>query len=173
MNVPATLDARLRFVYDGGAVARFHTVRTIQVDSDARHSFGVAWIVTLLTEGRPSSELLLAALSHDLAEQTVGDVPAPAKRALGIGDTLNALEDRVLTEAGLFVPLSEEGQRTLKLADNLDGLMFCAQELRMGNKYVEEVGERYWSYIQRMNPQEGPEADVAAAVYRIFKEARA
>lgn len=169
---PTTLKARIQFIYDGGAVSRFHTVRSINPDNDARHSFGVAWLIYLLTEGLTTANLLMAGLSHDLAEQTVGDVPAPAKRSLGIGEELNALEDKILADAGFGFTISDREQRILKLADNLDGLMYCAQELRMGNRFVAEAGERYWQYIQRQAPLEGPEMDISNAIYAIFKEAR-
>ena len=167
-----TIKSRIKFIYDGGAVSRFHTVRLINPDSDARHSFGVAWLIYLLTEGRASARLIMAGLAHDLAEQTVGDVPAPAKRALQVDKGLADLENKVLAEAGFAFETCELEHRTLKLADNLDGLMYCARELRMGNKFAEEVGDRYWQYIQAMQPCPGPEMDVANSVHEIFKEAR-
>jgi 5'-deoxynucleotidase YfbR-like HD superfamily hydrolase len=168
-----TVESRIRFIYDGGAVSRFHVVQTIRPDSDARHSFGVAWLIYLLTEGHASARLLMAGLAHDLAEQTVGDVPAPAKRALQVDKGLADLENKVLQEAGFFFETCELEHRTLKLADNLDGLMYCARELKMGNKFAKEVGERYWQYIQSMRPEPGPEMEVSSAVRNIFLEAAA
>lgn len=168
----AELVRQLRFIQDGGNVRRFHTVPTIAIDTDARHSFGAAWLVWILTGGKARSRLLMGALAHDLAEQTVGDVPAPAKRALGIGIELNELEDRILLDAGFSFSLTPEEQRTLKIADNLDGMMFCVQERRMGNRHLDIVFDRYAEYTESMKP-EGVEADLLRAVHTLMEEARA
>ena len=162
---------RLRFVQNGGSVRRFHTVRTIEPNTVAEHSFGVAWLVWILTEGQARARLLMASLAHDLAEQEVGDVPAPAKRALGIGPDINELEDRILAANGVAFVLTPEEQRTMKLADCLDGMLYCAQERKQGNKFVDEAFEKYHSYVTSMNPQ-GVEREVFDAVITMNEEAR-
>lgn len=162
---------RLRFIQNGGSVRRFHTVRTIEPNTVAEHSFGVAWLVWVLTDGQARSRLLMACLAHDLAEQEVGDVPAPAKRALGIGVDINELEERILATNGLNYTLTTEEQRTLKLADCLDGMLYCTQERKQGNKFVDDVFDRYRSYVESMVPQ-GVEREVFNAVITMNEEAR-
>ncbi len=140
------------FIYNGGASKRYHTVQTHNTQDIAAHSFGVAWWCELLTDGRASKQLIMAALTHDLAEHIVGDVPSPAKRAMGCRDAFNAYEDKILTDAKLshYMGLLPDEHSLLKAADCFDGLMFCLNERRMGNKHVEIVYGRYYSYIMEV-----------------------
>lgn len=141
----------IEFVYGGGAVERYHTMQIIVPNSVARHSFGVAWLCYILTEGAASTRLIMAALAHDLPEQITGDIPAPTKRAMRIYDSMKEYEESILTAQGVNFQLSVDERRVLKLADCLDGMMFCIQELRMGNKNARVVYGRYLSYIKEMN----------------------
>jgi 5'-deoxynucleotidase YfbR-like HD superfamily hydrolase len=137
----------LQFYSRGSEVTRYHTLRTLQTETVGHHSHGVAMLCVLL---RPdaSAALLKAALVHDLAEHLTGDMPAPAKRLYGIGDQVNAVEAALLEGSGLSMPsLTPEEARTLKLADNLQGLLFCARELQLGNEGAREVFDRYVEYI--------------------------
>lgn len=137
------------FIYNGGASKRYHTVQTHNTQDIAAHSFGVAWWCEMLTDGEASKQLIMAALTHDLAEHIVGDVPSPAKRAMGCRDAFNAYEDSILTENKVihYMKLTDVEKTILKAADCFDGLMFCLNERRMGNKHVEIVYGRYYSYI--------------------------
>jgi 5'-deoxynucleotidase YfbR-like HD superfamily hydrolase len=137
------------FIYNGGASKRYHTVQTHNTQDIASHSFGVAWWCELITDKRASKQLIMAALTHDLAEHIVGDVPSPAKRAMGCRDAFNAYEDTILTDNKVvhYMNLPELEKAVLKAADCFDGLMFCLNERRMGNKHVEIVYGRYYSYI--------------------------
>lgn len=165
------MKAMVEFIARGGSVRRFHTVRTISPNTVAEHSFGVVWFLWLLTGGQCRAKLLMAGASHDLAEQTVGDVPSPAKRALGIGHDLDELETRILADHGVAFTLTPEEARTLKLADCLDGLLYCAQERKQGNRWVDEIADKYAEYLTEMNPQ-GVEREAFDAVKTILEEAR-
>ena len=87
---------KLQFIMEGGSVLRYHTRPGIRTDTDAHHMHGVAVLCSLLAgtdaQGRSgaSASLLLAALTHDLAEQAASDMSAPSKRALGLRDMLAA-----------------------------------------------------------------------------------
>jgi 5'-deoxynucleotidase YfbR-like HD superfamily hydrolase len=159
----------IEFVYEGGLVKRFHTMDTLKENSVAQHSFGVAWLCYLAREGKPSLELIMAALAHDLAEQAVGDIPSPAKRDLHVGSRLEELEARIRDNNGLPDLLSDEEQRTLKLADCLDGMMFCLHELRRGNKNVCIVFDRYRSYIEELQGLTAPENEMVAQVLILWR----
>ena len=144
---------RIGFIYAGGAVKRFHTLPMLKEDTVAQHSFGVAWFCYLLSDGLPSANLLMAALSHDLAEQSTGDIPAPAKRALGIKAQFDKYEDTIMEEAGFhqFVLTTEE-VRTMKMADCMDGAMRCLYEFKMGNHFTMVPMQRFIAYIRELNP---------------------
>ena len=159
----------LAFVYNGGSVKRFHTVSTIVQDTDARHSYGVAWLIWMLSDGLATGRLLMAGLAHDLAEQQVGDVPSPAKRALGIGKGLDDLEDAILGKNGVLFALSEAEARILKLADCFDGMLFCIQERFLGNKNTDIVFRRYTDYVMSMDLS-GTALNVALAIHALYQE---
>jgi len=144
------------FIYTGGAVRRFHTLPSHKDDTVAQHSFGVAWFCWLLDSRSPSSNLLMAALAHDLAEQSTGDIPAPAKRALGIKEQFDSYEATIF--AANRMPnfdgmLNDAERRTLKIADCMDGAMRCIYEIKMGNTFMRKPLQRFISYIEDMNPR--------------------
>ena len=157
------LSQTLDFIYRGEATKRFHTVRTLQTDSVASHSFSVVYFLHLLTEGTASAKLLMAGLTHDLAEHVAGDMPSPSKRALGIGAELNAMEEGLLETHGLHFLLSKKDTRTLKLADMMSGLLFCVTERALGNKLIDEVYARFHAYISELVPT-GVELEVLNAL---------
>lgn len=147
--------AQLEFIKQGAAVRRFHTINTINTDTVGSHSFGVAQIVALLMGEAVTAKMLLAALRHDLAEQQYGDVPSPAKKMLGIGEQFSEMEDGLMRSVGLSplsVDLDEEEAKILKMADCLDGLMFCLHERRMGNRYMGACFRNYSAYISSAYP---------------------
>lgn len=161
---------QILFILKGGEVSRYHTIRTLQEETVAAHSFGVAWFVYML---RPSScaTLIMAALAHDLAEQYTGDLPAPSKRELGIGRQFGEFEDRLLRAQGLSFELDAEQSRILKLADCLQGMLFCIRDRSLGNRGVDIVCQRYQDYIQERLSGEPREQDVFNAMKQLWLEA--
>lgn len=140
----------LDFLTAGAEVVRYHTVTTLQRETVGHHSHGVACIVLLLDPEAPRP-LMLAALFHDLAEQHTGDIPSPAKREYGIGEQVDKLERRLMTEAGIVFPeLSSQDVRTLKLADIAHGALFCLREMSLGNRRMRKIYDRYLSYAHQM-----------------------
>lgn len=143
----------LDFITLGAEVRRYHTLTTLREETVGHHSHGVALLCVLLTDGLASAELLMAALLHDLAEQTLGDIPSPAKRQLGFGRDLARLEDRLISESTGLTPLLDDGERrTLKLADIAQGALFCAREMELGNARMRVVFDRYMLYAEEHNP---------------------
>lgn len=138
---------KLEFIQRGGAVQRFHSVHTIKQNTVAAHSFGVAMLCYQLTGGAASRNLLMAALSHDLAEHAVGDVPAPTKRLLNIREEVNQLEEAHLLSVDLLFTLFGEDEAVLRLADALDGAMFCVSERILGNRNVADAFNNFMLYI--------------------------
>lgn len=140
---------QLTEIRKAGTVKRFHTRDTIKTDTVANHSHNVALI--LMCMGEYSENLLAAALLHDLPERKTGDIPSPVKRTLPV-KVVEAWESGWW---GRYGKLNENiGQLTpdelvrLKVADNLDGLMFCIDEISMGNVDLVSVGDTYCTYLE-------------------------
>lgn len=141
-----SLRDRIQFAYEGGLVERFHTRTGIRPNTDSQHSHGVAMLCYFLTDGACSSSLLMAALTHDLAEHFVSDVCGPTKWMIpGLNDQLSELESAKRAEFNLdFETLLGQGELfILKLADQLDGLMWCVNERWLGNRKVELIADRW------------------------------
>lgn len=138
----------LRFIRDGNNVKRFHTVNRIQEEKVGQHSGNLAWLAFLLSSRRPSMNLIMACLAHDLPEHETGDMPSPGKRAMGsvFRDEWNAHEDDLLTQHGLDFELTAEEKLILKLADVLDGLASCQQEHVMGNCMIDTALHNFTEY---------------------------
>ena len=144
---------RIDFIRLGGLVTRYHTKNTIQPNTVGHHSFGVAWMIYILTDGTPSVNLVYAALSHDLAEQVTGDISSPTKRRFPkLAEMIQLMEDETLETHGLFFQLTHAETRVLKIADCLDGMLYCISEFEIGNRSILEVYHRYEKYIDAMTP---------------------
>lgn len=172
MSTESTFD----FIYKGGASKRYHTCRTLKEQDIAAHSFGVAMLCELITEGRARKELLMAALCHDLAEHIVGDIPSPAKRSLGISEQFGKYEESILNANGLGgyeASLSQDEKVILKYADIIDGMMFCLTELRYGNLHLGVVFKNFHSYAVQLKETTGVDFPVAQEIVdKISKEYR-
>lgn len=133
-----------------GRVQRYHTQYLIRPESVAEHTFGLINIIMVMTGRQVTSKLLLAAMAHDQGEYLTGDIPSPVKNSVpGLRETLGAVEDHAMMEIheGVFEELSAWEYLVLKTADNLDGLIKCIEEKRMGNYTIEECGQNYANYL--------------------------
>lgn len=143
---------RLQFIYAGAQTKRYHTADTLTDQTVGAHSFGVAWLVVALLPNA-SRHLLLAAMSHDLAEHRVGDVSSPTKRKYpALKHLVDTAESELLDYYGLNyeAELTTEERRVLKLADNMDGMMFCVRERKMGSRAVCPIYENYFTYTNEL-----------------------
>jgi 5'-deoxynucleotidase YfbR-like HD superfamily hydrolase len=155
MKEQLSIIEKLEFVRKGGMTKRYHTKNTIHANTVGHHSFGVAWICTFLSESTPSANLLLAALSHDLAEQVTGDISSPTKRKFpAMAEMIQTMETETL---GVYhmdyeSELTVDEARILKMADCLDGALFCISEMELGNQGIKDVYGRYCDYIFQLEP---------------------
>ena len=134
----------ISFIFNGGVSKRYHTVDTLKSQDIAAHSFGVAWLCEVLTDGKASKELIMAALAHDLAEHIVGDLPSPSKRALGqhFMNAFDIRENHELLANGVGhyeYRLTKLEARALKMAPNMTGE---APVCRKWNRIKGQLSER-------------------------------
>jgi len=179
---------QLDFLRNAGETVRFHTMPILRPQNIAEHSWHLTMLLYLMygqTDPGITFELLMAGLTHDMAEHQTGDLPAPAKRAMderleikGAGtfrQAWNDMEQEILKEQGFDweSQLSADELNKLKIADAMDGALYCVRERMMGNqliapaflnfsKYIaEELGERAdvgqhaiaWQVLDYVNTQ--------------------
>lgn len=150
---------RISFMRRATLVRRYHQEFTHETDTVGKHSAGVALFVDLI-DPEASKDMIMAALSHDLGEVVLGDIPAPTKRQLPIEarEVINKIEDKALEDMGYHYvnKLSEGEHLLLKLADYCDGLSYCTEEVARGNRAMKYVGDNYKKYlidlIAKVNP---------------------
>ena len=146
------MEQLLNFIYKGAQTKRFHTADTQTSQTVGAHSFGVAWLVVLISP-TARKELILAALAHDLAEHIVGDVSSPTKRAFpALRAAVDEAEGAALKAVGLdyAAGLTCHEQKVLKCADMLDGMMFCVRARRMGDLGVKEIYNNFYAYVSEI-----------------------
>ena len=81
-----------------------------------------------------------AALFHDLAESVTGDLPAVTKwENTDLADQLEELEDKFACDTDTAVPLSGEELLLLSVADKLELVLFCTEQMLLGNKNAEAI----------------------------------
>jgi 5'-deoxynucleotidase YfbR-like HD superfamily hydrolase len=143
----------------GGAVQRCHIVRHSGSYSNAEHSWGVAMLLLQLFPDR--TDLLPAALSHDVPETLWGDTPTTVKPP-----GANRLEDE--TNRQLQLPaegdLSPEDHRILKGCDKLELYLWAREQCAQGNLFALELVENLRPYFY---------GDVPAPVYGVWSAADA
>lgn len=144
--IPADLQA----MWTGGETQRFHTITTLRPDTVGQHSYGVACVLMHVWP-QASARLLRAALKHDMAEAHTGDMPAPAKRALGIRERFATYEDDYLKSVGVEPEkLSPWEAWLLKFCDSADGLRVTVRERAMGNQLIELANKNFQSYVDAL-----------------------
>jgi len=160
---------------DAGAIKRFHTARLIQGETVAEHSFNLVNLIMIVTNGNASRNLILAAITHDLGEYAVGDIPSPIKRALPkeVAHQIDLREEGAVQDIhpcmkGIFLAPAEAF--LLSLADKLDGLLKCIDELRMGNRRITTAGDNYCNYIIEMCDFDAPFRGVALQIIQEYNE---
>lgn len=166
----------LQFIMEGGSVVRYHTRPGIKPDTNAHHSHGVAMLCSILAgyefgQTKASVALLMAALTHDLAEQKFCDVSAPAKRLLGIGEILGREERGLLESYGLdYEGALTDGERVvLHLADCFDGMLACCREIALGNRNAMLIWRRYCEYILQVTTADALSIDVSLRASNMFE----
>lgn len=148
---------RLNYLRQAVRVQRCHTEPVLYRQTVGEHCCSVAILCYYLTKGKPSANLLMAALTHDLAERRWGDIPGDVKSALGLDKLLVNYECHTLEEMGLpterGLMLTKDEVRTLHFADKLDLLLYCTVEHAQGNKMISSMYTKLMDIIYtKFNP---------------------
>lgn len=123
---------------DAGQVKRYHTKRTHRMQTIADHTFGMLMLVKQV-DAHCSKGLYNAILHHDLPELFTGDVPGPIKRAHpDLGPLMDSIEEGL---APLYIETSlvPEEEALLKWADRMELVLWCLEEVKMGNRGCAET----------------------------------
>ena len=178
----------LEFIRNAGETRRFHTWPVLRQQNVAEHSWHVTMLLWYIFGGQEPGirfQVLMAALTHDMAEWMVGDIPSPAKRRMsedmGVTDfrtKWGAMEDKILADQGLDWNelLNDQERNMLKLVDSMDGALYCIRERAMGNKLIEPCYRNFISYVEEILyvsfPVDSNESTVKARdVYNNIKDA--
>lgn len=142
-------------ILNSGDVVRFHAVPGVDKQKNSEHQWGVALIVATIKPDC-SKELILAALTHDSAEIVTGDIPFTVKKARpDIKPLLKTMENSFERENGIEFTLSQEEESVLKIADTLEGMNYCLNQIEVGHiKAWESYGrwkEVYCSTFRHYN----------------------
>lgn len=128
--------SNIQALREAGHVKRGHNLRFIGHYDVAQHS----WQATMLLycfHPNPSPALIKAVMFHDVGERYVGDLPAPAKFASEqLAEIHGDLELKALEVLGARVELTDEEAVWAKAVDCLELLLWCEDQLNMGNRHV-------------------------------------
>ncbi len=135
-----------------GHVKRWHTLPHFGEQTDAEHSAQALTLLFLLHPD-PSVNLIKAMLWHDFAERYAGDVPAPARRENPtFALEYEKAENKFFAEHGLmtevFNQLDEDDWHWLKAIDTLELLLWCHDQMLLGNSHARIVAKRARGYLQ-------------------------
>lgn len=158
-----------------GKIQRIHIYPTNTTDYISRHSNNVAILCYWLDPNECNRELLLAALFHDLSEFETGDIPANAKwEHPDLKEVLNRITNKWEKEWELDIEISNNQRTLLKLADSMEFLLTCIEELEHGNRHMlEPLRRSFYSIGEQAKKYEGTNLQSAfekAADFLVYRE---
>lgn len=127
---------------DSGGIMRFHACPKMRKQRLSDHMWKVALIAQYLLP-KISKDALLYALTHDSIELVTGDIPATLKWEFPeIKDVLKGIESKYSSAPST---VSELEKLAIKLADFIDGMLFCYDSYNDGCKEAKTIFDR-WVY---------------------------
>lgn len=127
---------------DSGGIIRFHACPKMRKQRLSDHMWKVALITQYLLPNI-SKDALLYALTHDSIEIVTGDIPATLKwKFPEIKDVLKGIESKYSSDTNTA---SELEKLVIKLADFIDGMLFCYDSYNDGCKEAKVIFDR-WVY---------------------------
>jgi 5'-deoxynucleotidase YfbR-like HD superfamily hydrolase len=137
-------------------------------ESVSTHTFFVVLYTAILSDilikkgiEVDKSKAMTRALVHDLAEQTSGDIIRTFKADLP--EAFNRLEEISVNKSLQTLPeelkneYSENWQKMfddlegliVKVADDISGLMYCYESIKMGNQYFYGIYQHYFDRLMK------------------------
>lgn len=138
----------IKQVLDSGHVQRYHCATIDQKQANSSHQWEVAVILTQIYPAA-SAELLLFALTHDVAEAVTGDMPSPIKKEVPeLKRLMDELEEDYRSELGLQAEghFSEEELLAVKYADILSGIYFTTHRINCGDRGAVPIRDNWMKY---------------------------
>jgi len=133
-----------------GEIRRYHATPGVPTQSLSTHQWGVAMLLQKFYP-HESKEVLLYALTHDVAESATGDMPAPVKRANPrLKTILEVMEERVEEELGIASSLTLEQYQKVKVCDIIESMWYCYLLIRRGNQDAVEPFRNTVEYYDLM-----------------------
>ena len=131
---------RIMRMREGGHVQRCHCMPHHGTYDVAQHTFHMLILMEEL-HPNPSRELYSLILRHDLMERWTGDSPATAKRwmpglKIALTGAEEELEKRTGIEAYLGDHVTESDRRWLKALDQVEFILWCEDQIALGNLNV-------------------------------------
>jgi len=133
----------------GLRVERLHTIPHIQPYSNGHHSANAVLIADELCKVNGMNmeatyKIVIYMAKHDIAEQRFGDMPSDAKAAypklsMALKHAEKSWESMYLPDIPKLLGLSKD---IAKCADVIELIMYCVEELNMGNRNIIHVIQR-------------------------------
>lgn len=123
--------AHLLELYESGKVQRWHTMRGVDPQTNADHSWGVALLI-LMQWPEASNKLIKAALLHDCGERASGDIPSTAKDFNPALRTASKTSEAAWLKAmGVELPELNQAEKTiLTIADHQEAWLHLNSRMK-------------------------------------------
>ena len=131
-----TKSQQVEFARTAAYVKRMH-IHRIHGDYTSHEHVNNMLNMYLILNPNPTMEGVKAIQWHDAGELGPGDIPSPAKPLFGLGKVINNIERCVRENYGMEVEnLSDEDALWLKSLDALEFLLFCQDQINLGNNFI-------------------------------------
>lgn len=136
-----------------GHVRRWHTLSHLGQQTVAEHSAQALTILFMLHPA-PSVNLIKTVLFHDHAERYVGDVPAPVLyaneeyRAVYDEMEMSFFQNEMPFVYDAIADLNDEDRLWAKGVDILELILWCEDQIMLGNQHAKIVGARGKKYLR-------------------------
>lgn len=154
---------RLRLFRMAARVQRCHIMPTNYRQSVGEHTFGLIALIYLI-EDDVSSNLVKAALFHDITEAETGDTPATAKwETKELEEGLRIAEKKLRALHDLEIDLTVHEQGILKFCDLMELAIFSLEEADDGKSTMAIV---CWNALEAIKKR--GLVDVAPRAFNLF-----
>lgn len=139
-------------------ISRFNVRMRLHDENVASHSLFTGFIAYYLAKNArengvdvsPENAFILGCI-HDIEECILGDILLPTKHS-GLVDKYRRLEEnfkeKILNSIGIDINFSDLEKKIAKVADYLEGYLYCIEEVDLGNRFFEDIMIKYRERIE-------------------------